>query len=265
MTRYAASSDGARIHYEVTGTGPTALVFVHGWLGNAAWWNAQRDFFADRYTIVQIDLAGHGASDRTRTAWSAQQFADDISAVAQELDARDIVLVGHSMSGPYVLLASMAIPRTKAIIVVDTLKDLDQLIPPQQVAQMLDLYRADFRSAVENVLPQFLFSKSTPPEIRSRIQSEFLQTDPALAIQIIEPLYQIDPREAAQRVTVPVRAITADYTPTSRENNRKYFRDYDFVTIAECGHYPMLEHPAEFDQRLEGVLKELGFSTPAAT
>lgn len=265
MSRYAASSDGARIHYEVTGTGPTALVFVHGWLGNAAWWNAQRDFFADRYAVVQIDLAGHGASDRTRAAWSAEGFADDIRAVAEQLDARDLVLVGHSMSGAYVLLASTLIPRTKAIVLVDTLEDLDQITDPDQVTQMLGLYRADFRSAVENVLPQFLFSTGTPPEVRARVQSEFLQYDGNLAAQMIEPLYQIDLREAARRVTVPVRAINSDYTPTILDNNRKYFRDYDYVTVAASGHYPMLERPAEFNRSLDGVLEALGFSSPAAT
>jgi pimeloyl-ACP methyl ester carboxylesterase len=265
MDHHAVSSDGARIHYQVTGTGSTALVFVHGWLGNAAWWNAQRDFFADRYTVVQIDLAGHGASDRSRTAWSAELYAHDIKAVAEQLDARDIVLLGHSMSGAYVLVASTIVARTKAVILVDTLKNLDQIMSPQQSAQIIDLYRADFRSAVENVLPQHLFSKSTPAEVRSRIQNEFLTCAPGLAIQIIEPLYRMDVREAAHRVTVPVRAINADFTPTSGENNRTYFRDYDYVTIAGCGHYPMLERPDEFNRILDDVLRTLGFSTPAAT
>src|SRR5262249_18451229 len=133
----------------------------------------------------------------------------------------------------------------------------DQLMSPQQSAQLFALYRADFRSAVENVLAPRLFSKSTPPDVQSRIQNEFLACEPGLAVQIIEPLYQMDLHEAARRVTVPVRAITADFTPTNGENNRKYFRDYDYVTIAACGHYPMLERPDEFNRILEDVLKTL--------
>jgi pimeloyl-ACP methyl ester carboxylesterase len=257
MDRHAATSDRQRVHYELSGAGDTALVFVHGWLGNAGWWNAQRDAFADRYTIVQLDLPGHGRSDNTRTAWSASQYADDIQAVCDELTASDVILVGHSMSGAYVCEAAPRIANTKAVILIDTLKNLDQQMPPDQVAQILALYRSDFRGAVENVLPQHLFSADTPAEVRARIQREFLAADPALAVAIIEPLYRIDLRETARRVTVPVRAINADFSPTNLDANRHYFRDYAYETIARSGHYPMLERPAEFNAALDRVLAQL--------
>lgn len=257
MDRYALTTDQLRVHYEVTGTGETALVFVHGWLGNAAWWNAQRDAFGDRYTVVQVDLPGHGMSDKARASWSAAQYAADIKAVTDQLTARAIVLIGHSMSGAYVIEAAPRIASTKAVILIDTLKNLDQLVAPDQAAQLLALYRTDFRGAVENVLPQHLFSPHTPPEVRARVQAEFLAHDPRLAVQIIEPLYQMDIREAARRVTVPVRALNADFTPTNLEANRRYFRDYAYETIARSGHYPMLERPDELSRALAGVLAEL--------
>lgn len=258
MDRHAVSSDDARVHYQISGSGPTALVFVHGWLGNAGWWSAQRASFEDRYTVVAIDLPGHGASDRTRGAWSAAQYAEDIRAVVDQLEAPRVVLVGHSMSGAYVVLASTIIPRTTAVVLVDTLKDLDQVFNPEQAAQMFQLYRTDFRSAAENVLPRFLFSPATPAPVRARLQAEFLETDPDLAVRMLEPLYAIDLRETARQLTVPVRAIQSDYTPTSRDNNRKYFRDFEQVAIADTGHYPMLERPDEFNRLLEGVLQQLG-------
>ena len=259
MGRYAVSSDGIRIHYQVTGAGSTALVFVHGWLGNAEWWNAQRDHFASRFVVVQIDLAGRGGSDR-RSTWSVGHYADDIKAVVDQLEARDVVLVGHSMSGAWVVEAAPSIARTKAVVLIDTLKDLDQLPTGEQAQQLFALYRSDFRSAVENVLPKFLFSEHTPPQIRSRLQREFLETDPDLAVHMIEPLYQMDVREAARRVTVPVRAINSDLTPTNRETNLRYFRDFEYVTITGTGHYPMLERPDELDRLLDGVLAQLGVS-----
>lgn len=97
MDADVTASDGVRIRYQVSGSGPTALVFVHGWLGNAAWFDAQRDHFAERYTVVQLDLPGHGASGRTRPEWSPGQFADDLRVVCERIDARALILVGHSM------------------------------------------------------------------------------------------------------------------------------------------------------------------------
>jgi len=257
MDRHAVTTDQLRVHYEVTGTGDTALVFVHGWLGNTRWWDAQRDYFRDRYTVVQIDLPGHGASDKTRAAWSAAQYADDIKAVVDELTARDVVLVGHSMSGAYVVEAAPRIANTRAVVLIDTLKNLDALVTREQADQMIALYRTDFRAAVEKVLPQYLFSPHTPDHVRSRVQSEFLQCDPQLAVQIIEPLYRMDVRGAARRVAVPVRAINSDFTPTDVDANRTYFRDYACETIAQAGHYPMLERPDELSRVLDRVLSAL--------
>jgi pimeloyl-ACP methyl ester carboxylesterase len=258
MERHVVTTDQLAVHYELTGTGDTALVFVHGWLGNARWWDAQRDFFRDRYTVVQIDLPGHGASDKVRTSWSAAQYADDIKAVADQLTTKSLVLVGHSMSGAYVALAAPHIANTTAVVLIDTLKNLDQLPTRDRVDSLLALYRSDFRAAVETVLPQFLFSPHTPPHVRARLQAEFLQQEPLLAVQIIEPLYRMDVCEAARRVAVPVRAINADFSPTDVEANRRYFRNYASETIAQSGHYPMLERPDELSRALDRVLVSLG-------
>ena len=50
------SADGVEIHYRSAGTGSTALVFVHGWLGNAHWWDGQLKHFSLKYQIVEVDL-----------------------------------------------------------------------------------------------------------------------------------------------------------------------------------------------------------------
>lgn len=158
----------------------------------------------------------------------------------------------------FVVEAAPAIPRTRAIVLVDTLKDLEERLTPEQAAQLLDLYRADFAAAILDVLPPYQFAATTPPEIRARLQAEFLRHDPAIAIAICGPIYTIDVRELARRVTVPVRAILSDYQPYNREHNARYFRDYEVVEIAGTGHYPMLERPGELNRLLDDVLARLG-------
>ena len=60
---------------------------------------------------------------------------------------------------------------------------------------------------------------------------------------------------------MPVRCINSAggyqfFTPTAVETNKKY-ADFDAVTIPDVGHYPMLEKPTEFNEKLRGVLKGL--------
>lgn len=257
MEKYAISSDGQKIHYKESGSGNTTLIFVHGWLGNTEWWDAQQKYFSSQYHIVQMDLAGHGKSDSSRQEWTSERYADDIKAVADAVNTQEKILVGHSMSGAYVLEASLKIPKVKAIILIDTLKNLDESFTEEQAEEALSQYGKDFKHTVENIMPQFLFAEGTPPAVRERVQHEFLQHEPELAINALCPLYKTDFNIFAKQIQVPVIAINSDASPTDLEANRKYLKNYDYVTIEGVGHYPMLEKPDEFNAILDNVLKRL--------
>jgi len=254
------SADGSEVHYEVAGTGDTALVFVHGWLGNTRWWDAQRDALVATYRIVQLDLVGHGRSSHTRPVWSAQTYAQDIVAVVAAIAAPRVVLVGHSMAGAYVVAAAAHVDpaRLAAIVLVDTLKNLDAPRSQEQIDGMLALYRADYRRAVETVLPTFLFAPTSPPDVVARVSNEFLSVTGDVAVQLIDPLYRYDPRVDASAIRVPVRGIDTDLHPNDAVANRRYFADYAIATIAGYGHYPMLECPDAFTAQLRVTLDELG-------
>lgn len=251
---HVRSADGVEIYYEVTGQADTALVFVAGWMGNVRWWDAQRDAFSARYRIVALDLAGHGKSGRDRATWSAEAYASDILAVVRAVAAPRVVLVGHSMSGAYVTVAAPQVTGLAEVVLVDTLKNLDARLAPEQVDGMLASYRADFPAAVRTFLPGFLYAPGTPAAVRERLEREFLQATGDEAARLLEPLYRFDVREAARAVNVPVRGIDTDLHPHAPEINRRYFADYDHATIAGLGHYPMLEAPEAFSEKLRWAL-----------
>lgn len=254
---FAKSADGTKIYFEVSGQGSTALVLVHGWLGSGRWWDLVRDRFASEFQIVQIDLRGHGKSEFPKTEFSSRTYAEDIQAVCGQIIAEKIVLVGHSMSGAYILEAFPKIPKAVALIPVDTLLNLDQVMSLKQASEMFSSYRKDYKSAVENYLPQFLFAKTSPPQAREKILGEFLTVTGDQAVERLEPLYHMNLPPLARQISVPVRSINADHFPTNREANRKYFRDFDFRLVPGVGHYPMLENPEAFHQQLAEVLREL--------
>ena len=60
--------DGLEIVGEVRGQGDTALVFLHGWCGDRAYWKHQVEVFAADYRVVALDQAGHGESGKGRKA-----------------------------------------------------------------------------------------------------------------------------------------------------------------------------------------------------
>lgn len=244
-----------KIYTETTGNGSTALLFVHGWQGNHSWWNAQRDFFSKDYQVVTMDLPGHGQSEHSKE-YSSALYAQAIKQVADEIKADNVILIGHSMSGAYVLEAGPLIPKVKKIVSVDMLIDLDQVFTFEQAEQfMFPPCRQNYKEAVETFLSNELFSPHSPPEIKKQVQQALLSTDVEHALKVLSPLYKMDLQQTASKVTVPVRAINADLYPTNADNNRKYIKDFKFEVITKCGHYPMLERPQEFNEALKKILK----------
>ena len=64
-TRFATSSDGARIAYDVTGSGPAVMLLHGGGQTRRAWHDAGYvERLAQEFTVITLDLRANGESDR---------------------------------------------------------------------------------------------------------------------------------------------------------------------------------------------------------
>src|SRR5688500_17028720 len=79
------------------------------------------DFEVD-YLVVLLDMVGSGRSDRTaydpKKYNSLQGYANDIVEICRELDLRDVVLVGHSVSAMIGVLACRQAPELFGALVM---------------------------------------------------------------------------------------------------------------------------------------------------
>jgi non-heme chloroperoxidase len=93
------TKDGTEIYYKDWGQGPV-VTFSHGWPLNADAWDGQMLFLAQNgYRAVAHDRRGHGRSSQTSSGNDMDTYADDLAAVIEALDLRDITMVGHSTGG----------------------------------------------------------------------------------------------------------------------------------------------------------------------
>src|SRR5690606_36859530 len=93
------TTDGTEIYYKDWGDGP-AVVLSHGWPLHADAWDGQLLFLAQHgYRAIAHDRRGHGRSSQPSEGHDMDTYADDLAALIDSLDLRDVTLVGHSTGG----------------------------------------------------------------------------------------------------------------------------------------------------------------------
>ncbi len=95
---HAVAADGARIAFQVDGTGPPLLLLA-GQANNHHWWDPVRTDFATTHQVVTLDYRGTGASDAPTSGYSTPEFAQDAVAVLDALDLPRVDVYGTSMGG----------------------------------------------------------------------------------------------------------------------------------------------------------------------
>ncbi len=91
--------DGTQIYLKDWGTGQPVF-FSHGWPLSSDAFEDQMMFLADHgCRCIAHDRRGHGRSGQPWNGNNMDTFADDLAAIVEALDLRDVIHVGHSMGG----------------------------------------------------------------------------------------------------------------------------------------------------------------------
>ena len=98
---YVTTSDGTEIFYKDWGPKDAQPIhFHHGWPLSADDWDNQMLFFLEEgFRVVAHDRRGHGRSAQVSDGHDMDHYAADASAVAEHLDLRNAIHIGHSTGG----------------------------------------------------------------------------------------------------------------------------------------------------------------------
>ena len=87
------------LHYEDHGTGKP-VVLIHGWPLSGRSWESQVAALVEAgYRAIAYDRRGFGNSSQPSDGYDYDTFTADLDALLQELDLREVTLVGFSMGG----------------------------------------------------------------------------------------------------------------------------------------------------------------------
>jgi pimeloyl-ACP methyl ester carboxylesterase len=245
----ANSADGVQIEYRIYGSGEPAVVLIHGWSCDANYWNAQIAPLKAHYTVIAVDLAGHGASGKNRSDWSMANYGEDVAAVVRQLPNHQVVMVGHSMGGTVALEATRRIgDRVIGIIAVDALKSIGQPpMPPKQIETRVGAFRANFVGETRKFVTESLFPKNANQPFIDKVAYDMSLEPPEVGVASMQALLSTDLAPVVADIHVPVLAINSDLEPTDEARIRKSLPDFKAEVIPHTSHFLMMDDVQRFN------------------
>lgn len=266
--RIVLAPDGVHIDYRVFGQGEPLIVLIHGWSGDANYWRAQIADLSQTYTVVAINLAGHGASGRNRSNWSIEAFGGDVASVMAAVPEGPVVLVGHAMGGAVALEAARRVPHVIGIVGVEAFDDIGAPRRPEAdalAATRIARLREDYIGTVREVVSQQYFTPDTNPAFARSIADDIALAPPEVAIASLISLDKYDYGPALAGLRAPLVAILSGLRGAPDvERIRHLVPGFRVQVMPGRGHFLMMEDPPGFNALLRKEIAGFVAATPAA-
>ncbi len=235
-----------------------AMVFAHGFGCDQAMWRKVAPEFARDHRVVLFDLVGSGASDLD--SYDPERYArlethaDDVLAICRELDLRDVVFVGHSVSAMIGILAQIAEPERFAALVLvgPSARYLDDEgyaggFSESDITDLLELMDSN-HLGWQDSLADRVMANPDRPELKTELEASFCRTRPDIAQQFARVTFLGDNREDLRRTSVPTLVLQTSHDTIAPMSAGAFVRDQipnsRMVVIDGHGHCPHLSAPA---------------------
>jgi len=256
---FATAPDGAKLYYEVAGTGPP-LVLIHGGLWDGRLWDDQWEAFAARFRTVRPDLRGFGRSDPAEREFN---LTEDLVAVLDEEGIRRAAVVGLSLGGYVALDVALARPdRVSGLVLVGAgvtgFDDWSEAIQRHREQTDAAVQGGDLAGAMELDLELWCPLRSGDDDRQRRIARE---NPNAPLAEGLADVFEQDAIGRLGEIRVPTLVLVGDRDvsemlrladvlamgiPAARK-----------VVLEEADHIPNVRKPEEFNELVIGFLEEV--------
>jgi sigma-B regulation protein RsbQ len=249
----------ARNNVHVRGQGEQAIIFAHGFGCDQNMWRFVAPTFESDFRTVMFDHVGAGGSDLAAydpaKYASLSGYADDLVEIGRELQLRDAVFVGHSVSAMIGVLASLKAPDLfKSLVLIGPspryISDEDYVggFSAEQIAELLD-FLSDNHMGWSAAMATVIMGNADRPELGEELTNSFCRTDPEIAKAFARVTFMSDNRSDLPKVMKPTLILqcTDDViAPTEvGEYVHRNTPGSKLVLMRATGHCPNLSAPKE--------------------
>lgn len=256
--------ENIKIHYKTVGSSLTTLIFIHGWGCDLNVWEKQFPYFKDKYKLVFIDLPGFGKSDKPRTEYIPEYFARAVKQVTDNIGAKKVILVGHSLGTPVCRQFIKLYPST-----VEKFCDVDGVYCrfPEKAEEKIDYvkelenFASLFKGQERNKNVRFFITSqllpSTPEFVRNYALNTMLKTPEYVGHNTIKNLIKEENWDYS-RLNIPVLSFCTQ-NPGVPDDNEQYLRSLynklNYTELKESGHFIMMEKVNIFNKILYNFIE----------
>jgi len=264
-----ALANGVSINYEERGSG-FPMVLMHGLHGSHRNWNAQVDFFSDKYRVITTDSRGLGKSEAPPEPekYSQDILVEDLHQLLISLGIQQAYIGGLSMGGNVALNFAIQHPEmTKAFISADTGSGSDD---PEGFKQRMEKEAGRVEElGLAALKDEFLrrgnwaFIYEAGMEVYEPIERDFVNNSP---VGIANTMRQVQgSRPTIYSLEAKLKAIQVPGLIIVGEHDQPCIGASSFmhdkipnsrlVTIPGAGHNTHMETPLAFNQAVLDFLK----------
>ena len=190
----------------IYGSGDRTIIFAHGLGLDQTTWRLVAPAFQEQFKIVLLDHIGCGKSDKSafnvKKYSNLEGYADDVNALCEHLQLKDVVFVAHSISSMIALIAALKRPvlYDKFVFIGPSpryLNDVDGYVGGHQSADVESIIKEieeDCISWIQNTIPT-VAGESNPSYLVREIMNSFISTDTEMLKQFALTTFFIDYRK----------------------------------------------------------------------
>lgn len=229
------------------------LVFAHGFGCSQDAWHLVAPRFAD-FRVVLFDHVGAGGSDVTAYDRgrhdSLHGYAEDVLDILRELDAADVVFVGHSVSAMIGVLAANREPERFAQLVLvgpspRYVNDTDYVggFEQSDIHDLLDAMDANYLGWSSAFAP-VVMGNPERPDLGRDLAASFCRVDPEIARHFARVTFLSDNRRDLAAVTVPTHILQSSDDVIAPAEVGRYVHEAipgsTLAMLSSTGHIPNL-------------------------
>ncbi len=245
--------NGIQLYYETHGAGPPAL-FLHGLGSSTRDWEFQVPAFAEKYSVITVDMRGHGQSDKPPGPYSIRQFSEDTAAFMRALGVAPAHVIGLSMGGMIAFQLGVDHPELlRSLIIVNSApifkpRGLKEKLGAQQRILLVRLFGM---KKIGEVLSQRMFPKPEQAPIREVFVQRWAENDQRAYLASMKAIFAFDISDRIDEITAPALMVSADddYIPVAvKQAYAARMPDARVTVIPDSRHGLPVEKPDEFNR-----------------